>query len=607
VEKYERQTEVLMAFTLLSRAQPFVRKKELLSKAGASEAVLQGLVKKGIFETYEREISRIAGYEDEFEEARALSAAQEKALQGIRSLFAEKPVVLLHGVTGSGKTQLYIELIRETIRQGGQALYLLPEIALTSQIIQRLQRVFGSDVTVYHSRVNYNERVEIWKSAAAGKPVMLGARSSLFLPFRNLQLIIVDEEHDNSFKQYDPAPRYNARDTAIYLAGLYGAKTLLGTATPSLETWFNAQTGKYGLATLPERFGGLQLPEIRAIDLREQFKTRQMQGLFSPPLLDGIKSALANGEQVILFQNRRGYAPILECQVCGWSAMCKHCEVSLTYHKLTHRLRCHYCGYQEHTPSTCPACGSGKVGMMGFGTEKIEDELKIYLPEARVDRLDLDTASSRINLSAILQRFEEKETDILVGTQMVTKGLDFDNVGLVGVLRAGSMLKFPDFRSGERTYQLLTQVAGRAGRKHKRGLVLVQAIHPQHPVLQEVFRGDYLEFAQRELQERQQFHYPPFSRLIHLTIEHKDEKTAHHAAAYYGEALRRRLGDRVLGPVIPQIPRLRGYYGHSILLKMEKNAHIIAAAKDLIKQLGETVHAHAGWSGVKIRVDVDPG
>jgi len=606
VEKYDRQTEVLTAFTLLSRAQPIVRKKELLQRAGVSDAVLQSLVKKGILEIYEREIGRIAGYDGEIATTGALTAAQQQAVAEIKTQFATKQAVLLHGVTGSGKTQVYMELIRETMLEGGQVLYLLPEIALTSQVIQRLQRVFGAEVTVYHSRVNYNERVEIWRSAAAGSPIFLGARSALFLPFKNLRLVIVDEEHDSSFKQHDPAPRYNARDTAIYLAGLYDAKVLLGTATPALESWYNARTGKYGLTTLPERFGGLQLPEIRSIDLRVQFKTRQMQGLFSPPLLEGIKNALAQGEQVILFQNRRGYAPIMECQVCGWSAMCKHCEVSLTYHKLTHRLRCHYCGYQEHTPTACPACGSGKVGMLGFGTEKIEDELKIFLPEARVDRLDFDTAASRANLSAILQRFEEKETDILVGTQMVTKGLDFDNVGLVGVLRADSMLKFPDFRSGERTFQLLTQVAGRAGRKKKRGLVLIQAIHPQHPVLQEVFRGDFPEFAQRELQERQEFHYPPFSRLIHLTIEHKDEKTAQQVAQYYGESLRRILGNRVLGPVVPQIPRLRGYFGQSILLKLEKNVQIIEAAKALIRQLGDTIHAKPGWSGARIAIDVDP-
>ncbi|HLP95418.1 MAG TPA: primosomal protein N', partial [Saprospiraceae bacterium] len=494
----ERQLEILMAYLALEKRQPMVLKQEVLYKADVTEASLNTLIKKGILEKYAREVSRIGGYEDELTEADTLSAQQEKAVQELQNLSAkDTKVTLLHGVTGSGKTRVYVELMREAIRNGQQVLYLLPEIGLTTQIIQRLEKVFGNDISVYHSKINTQERVEVWKAAAAGKPVILAARSGLFLPYKQLGLVIVDEEHDPSFKQYDPAPRYHARDTAIYLAGLYGAKTVLGTATPALETWYNVETGKYGLVTMPERFGGLELPEVQTIDLREQMKYRQMQSIFSKPLLENLQRALDNGEQAILFQNRRGYAPMLECEVCGWNAMCRYCDVSLTYHKHTHRLRCHYCGYVQEPVQVCPACGSGKITFKGFGTEKIEDELKLFLPNARIGRMDLDTAGTKSNLSAILNDFEEKRLDILVGTQMVTKGLDFDNVGLVGVLGADGMTKFPDFRSGERAFHLLTQVAGRAGRKNKRGLVLIQAFDPKHPVLKEVLEHDFHTFVQR--------------------------------------------------------------------------------------------------------------
>lgn len=606
VEKLERQTEVLLAFVHLARAQTFVRRSELLKKAAASDSSLQSLVKKGILELYEREVSRIAGYEDETTGADVLSEGQMQVLHQINTQFSDKNVVLLHGVTGSGKTRVYIELIREVMLQGGQALYLLPEIGLTTQIVSRLQRVFGGDIAVYHSKINYNERVEVWRSAAEGKPLLLAARSGLFLPFQNLQLIIVDEEHDPSFKQYDPAPRYNARDTAIYLAQLYGAKVLLGTATPSIESYFNAHSGKYGLVEMFERFGGMEMPEMKAVDLREQLKTKQMQGIFSPPLLDALKTAIANGEQAILFQNRRGYSPILECQVCGWTAQCKHCDVSLTYHKFSDTLRCHYCGYQQKPVAVCPACGSGKVSMLGFGTEKIEDELKLALPEARIGRMDLDTAGTKNSLSNLLNDFEEKRLDVLVGTQMVTKGLDFDNVGVVGVLGADQLIRFPDFRAGERAFQLLTQVAGRAGRKNKRGKVLIQAYNTGHPVLLEVLKNDFQGFWQRELQERQTFRYPPFIRLIQLTLQHKDEKVVREAAIVFARALRTALGERVLGPVQPHVPRVRNYYGQILLLKLEKHAPLILQAKQVIRQTTETVVGKPGWSQLRVAVDVDP-
>ncbi|MBC7776723.1 MAG: primosomal protein N' [Phycisphaerae bacterium] len=640
----ERQVEILMAYLALEKRQPFVRKQDVLTKADVSESSLNTLVKKGILEKYDREVSRISGYEDELVEADELSKQQVRALSELRRAFnvpaalaagtfgaASEPetpaakaastsdhgipaakaagttnVALLYGVTGSGKTRVYVELMREVIKQGGQVLYLLPEIALTTQIINRLQKVFGNEVSVYHSKINTQERVEVWKSAAAGKPIILAARSGLFLPFQNLQLVIVDEEHDSSFKQYDPAPRYHARDTAIFLANIYGAKTLLGTATPSLETWHNAQTGKFGLVEMPERFGGLELPVMETIDLREQMKNRQMQSIFSTPLLENLQKALDNGEQAILFQNRRGYAPMLECQVCGWNAQCRYCDVSLTYHKHTDRLRCHYCGYVQEPAKVCPACGSGKIGLKGFGTEKIEDELKIFLPNARIGRMDLDTAGTKSNLTALLNDFEERRLDILVGTQMVTKGLDFDNVALVGVLGADALTKFPDFRAGERAFQLLTQVAGRAGRKNKRGNVLIQAFDPKHPIVQEVLRSDFLGFVERELKERKEFKYPPYYRLIHIELRHKEPKIVNEAASFYAKILRQKLGDRVLGPVIPNIARIRSYFGQDIMLKLEKSAPVLAGAKALIRHTTEVMLGRPGLSQVMVAVDVDP-
>lgn len=602
----ERQLEILMAYLALEKRQPFVLRQDVLTKADVSESSLNTLVKKGILEKYDRAVSRLGGYEDELAETDDLAPQQVRALEALRRVFQEKNVALLYGVTGSGKTRVYIELIREVMQRGGQVLYLLPEIALTTQIINRLQKVFGNEVSVYHSKINTQERVEVWKAAASGKPIVLAARSGLFLPFRDLQLIIVDEEHDASFKQHDPAPRYHARDTAIFLANIYGAKTLLGTATPSLETWHNAQSGKFGLVEMPLRFGGLELPVIETIDLREQMKTRQMQSIFSTPLMEQMQAALDRKEQVILFQNRRGYAPMLECQVCGWNAQCRYCDVSLTFHKHTNRLRCHLCGYVQEPATVCPACGSGKITLKGFGTEKIEDELKIFLPTARIGRMDLDTAGSKANLAALLNDFEERRLDILVGTQMVTKGLDFDNVALVGVLGADALTKFPDFRAGERAFQLLTQVAGRAGRKHKRGRVLIQAFDPQHPIVQEVLRGDFLGFAERELKERQEFKYPPFYRLIHLELRHKDPKTVNDAAAFFGKTLRAKLGDRVLGPVLPNIPRVRSYFGQEIMLKLEKSAPLLADAKAMIRHTTEIMLGKPGWSQVQVAVDVDP-
>jgi primosomal protein N' (replication factor Y) len=606
VDKLERQLELLMSYMHLSKQTPSVLKSALLQKADVSDSTLRTMVKKGVFELYDLEVSRIAGYEDDLLEAGGLSDAQTTAYQAINAQFDDKQVVLLHGVTGSGKTRVYIELMRDVIKKGGQVLYLLPEIGLTTQLISRLQKVMGDDISVYHSKIGYNERVELWRSAFLGKSVLMGARSALFLPFKKLDLIIVDEEHDPSFKQNDPAPRYHARDTAVYLAGLYQAKVLLGTATPSLESYYNVQQGKYGLVNLTERFGGLAMPEIQPIDLKVQQKTKQMEGVFSKPLLDALKQSIEQGEQVILFQNRRGYAPIMECQVCGWNATCKDCDVSLTYHKFSNSLRCHYCGYRIEPQVVCPACGSGKIGMLGFGTEKIEDDLKVFLPTVRIGRLDMDTASTKNNLTTILTDFEEKRLDILVGTQMVTKGLDFDNVGLVGVIGADQLVRFPDFRAGERAYQLLTQVAGRSGRHRKKGLVMVQAYNPGHPVIKEVAANDFEGFMARELRERADFFYPPYSRLISLRVRHKDERVAAASADYLGKILRVKLGKRVLGPVVPQIARIRTYYYQDILLKLEKSAQLIQDTKMMIQYNTTLMQGVSGFSQVQVIVDVDP-
>ncbi len=606
LEKNERQAEAMMAFLQLARNQAFVKKSEVLAAAKVSDSVLKSLEKKGLLEIYEREVSRISDYKNDLDVSPELTAQQQKALLEIRQIFLEKDTVLLHGVTGSGKTQVYVELIRETIAAGGQALYLLPEIALTTQIISRLQKIFGNDVSVYHSKINYDERVELWQSAAAGKPVLLGARSSIFLPFQNLKLIIVDEEHDPSFKQFDPAPRYNARDSAVFLANIYGAKTLLGTATPSVESWQNTLLKKYGLVSMPERFGGLQMPEIQTVNLTDAHKKRAMQSIFTTQLIEELQATLARGEQAILFQNRRGYSPILECEICSQSTNCKNCDVSLTYHKQSDSMRCHYCNYRIEVPKICPACGSGKMVLRGFGTEKIEDEIKIFLPTAKIGRLDFDTASTKTKLTDILNDFEERKIDILVGTQMVTKGLDFDNVAVVGVLGADSLVKFPDFRSGERAFQMLTQVAGRAGRKQKQGKVIIQAWNPSHPVLQEVFRADFQGFMSRELNERKLFHYPPFYRLVGLQVKHKNENTAKQAADFLAKWLRERLGNRVLGPSQPGISRVRGYFLQDILVKFEKSASVLANGKRLILQHVEHLKSQANFRQVVISVDVDP-
>ena len=622
-----RQTETLVAFVQLARQRPApdggILRQDLYKKANVDSSTLNAMTKKGIFELYEREVSRLGGFEEELAEAGELSPQQARALDEIHANFAAKNVVLLHGVTGSGKTRVYIELMREAVARGEQVLYLLPEVALTTQIISRLQKIFGDEIAVYHHRITNNERVELWKkvisftsppspkseipkSEIEKSPILLGARSALFLPFSKLGLVIVDEEHDTSFKQNDPAPRYNGRDAAIFLAHLHGAKVLLGTATPALESYHNCKSGKYGLVEMQERFGNVELPELLIVDVREEAKQRTLQSHFSSVLLDELKAALERGEQAILFQNRRGYAPTLRCPTCGWHSECIHCDVSLTYHKHRNSLICHYCGYQTPLASTCPACGSLELKLQGFGTEKIENELKIYLPEANIGRMDYDTVRTKDAHARIINDFEERRLDILVGTQMVTKGLDFENVGVVGVISADQLLQFPDFRSGERGFQLITQVAGRAGRKGKRGKVIVQAMNVAHPVLREVIDHDFQAFYNQEIMERKSFGYPPFTRLIKITLKHKKPDVLNRGAKAFVQVLKKNLGDRVLGPSVPSVGRVRGQFLLDILIKMERNPDLWKKSKDLIGEATQAMQQGEGFSTVRVNVDVDP-
>jgi len=606
LSRSNRQVEALMAFVQESRKPGDVTRKRVQELAGVDSSVLRAIESKGVFELYEREVSRIDRYGNDLDAISTLSDQQASALQELSRLYEEKNVVLLHGVTGSGKTRVYIELIQAAIERGEQVLYLLPEIALTTQIIARLQKLFGDKIAVYHSKLNNNERVEVYRSAVEGTPVLLGARSTVFLPFKNLKWVIVDEEHDGSYKQHDPNPRYHGRDTAIYLAHLHSAKVLLGTATPAIETYQHCKTGKYGLVRMSERYGGSVLPELKVIDLKEQSRKQQMQSHFSLPLIEAIKSTVASGRQVILFQNRRGYSPTLRCDSCGWACECVHCDVTLTYHKHRHKLQCHYCGYQKEVVKECPACSSTKLQMQGFGTEKIEDDLKVYLPELRISRIDLDTVRGKNALGRLIEDFEEHRVDVMIGTQMVTKGLDFYNVGLVGVLNADMTLSYPDFRATERGFQLLTQVGGRSGRGKTRGTVMVQAYDTVHPVLAEVASGDYDAFFDREIAERQQFRYPPYYRLIRVTLKHKKPKVLNDAAKLYAHTLRKRLGDRVIGPAIPHVGRIRNYYLLDIMLKLERDARLIQFAKQVLREATAEVHGERGFSTVRVNIDVDP-
>lgn len=542
----------------------------------------------------------------------ALNAFQDKALKEINEAFLHADVALLHGVTSSGKTEIYIHLIAEAIQKKRQVLYLLPEIALTTQIINRLTAVFGSKIAVYHSKYSSSERIKTWKRLLeyneddeAQIQIVLGVRSAIFLPFKNPGLIIIDEEHENTYKQFDPAPRYHARDTAIMFARNMGAKVLLGSATPSIESYHNCITGKYKLVKLGERYLNLQLPEVTVENTRVLRKRKQMNSHFSPALLSKIGEALQQGEQVILFQNRRGFSLLLECDHCGEVPKCRYCDVSLTYHKKMNRLYCHYCGYSTTIPVACPACKLGTLKMLGFGTEKIEEELALFFPGARIDRLDIDSARSRKSYENIIARFEQGNADILVGTQMVAKGLDFDNVSLVGIMNADNLINYPDFRSFERSFQLMSQVSGRAGRKSKRGKVIIQTTDDKHPVIDYVVRNDYESMYRDQTEERKGFHYPPFSRLVEITLKHRNIRVLDSAAGHLAGLLKAGINEKIMGPEYPLIPRIRNLYLKSLLVKISKAARLALSKQQMVMAINE-MKQHDEYHSVQFTIDVDP-
>lgn len=586
-----------------------VGKGELLERSGVSSSVLKALVDKNIVEIYHHEVGRLvtADASAAINLPKELNASQQRAYDAIVDSFVSKNVCLLHGVTGSGKTEIYIRLMAETVRQGKQVLYLLPEIALTTQITERLQRVFGARLGIYHSKFPDAERVEIWQKQLSERDydIILGVRSSVFLPFRRLGLVIVDEEHETTYKQQDPAPRYHARNAAIVLASLCGAKTLLGTATPAIETWHNATSGKYGLVELKERYGEIRLPEIIPVDIKELHRKKRMKGAFSPLLVQYVREALEQKEQVILFQNRRGFAPMVECRTCGWVPRCKNCDVSLTYHKGIGQLTCHYCGYTYQLPRRCPACEGESLASRGFGTEKIEDEIKELFPSASVARMDLDTTRTRTAYERIIADFEQGKTDILIGTQMVSKGLDFDHVSVVGILNADTMLNYPDFRAYERAFQLMAQVAGRAGRKNKRGRVVLQTKSMEHPIIGQVMTNDYEAMVGGQLAERELFHYPPYYRFIYVYLKHAHEDRLERMATIMADKLRAVFGRRVLGPDKPPVARVQTLFIKKIVLKIEPQASARQVREHLMRVRGEVLADEQAKSLI-VYYDVDP-
>jgi primosomal protein N' (replication factor Y) len=606
LERAPKQLNALLTYIKLYRQQNLIPKHQLLEESGCGQAAFKTLLDKEIFKVEKRPVSRLKENEDDFVLNFELSEVQHKALTEIESQFEEKDVVLLHGITASGKTQVYIKLIEKAIEKGGQVLFLLPEIALTTQIVQRIQRYFGDAIGVYHSKFNNNERVEIWNKVLNGKyRVVLGARSAVFLPFKELKLIVVDEEHESSYKQQEPSPRYQARDVAVYLAHLHQAKAVLGSATPSIESYFNAVNHKYGLVTINERFGGVELPLHEVVSISEETKKKKMVSYFSGKLIDEIAYTMEQKEQVILFQNRRGYATILICATCGYAPKCVNCDVSLTYHKTSGKLHCHYCGYHQSSINICPACGSVHIEQKGFGTERVEEELSLIFPEAKIARLDVDSTRTKNGLMQIITDFQEKKTDILIGTQMVAKGLDFDNVTLIGVINADTLFNYPDFRAFERSYQLLAQVAGRAGRRDKQGKVIIQAYDDQHRIIKQVIENKYLEMYNDELAERRLFLYPPFTRLIFINIKHKDQDLLNVAAQRFASALRTQLGRRVLGPEQPMVARIRNYYIKQVIIKSDKDTSI-HKVKSILKETILQFQTEKDYRAVNIQVDVDP-
>mgnify|MGYP003634061633 FL=1 len=599
---------VLTLFQLQGRSQKPIKFSELEKASNTSKAVIKSLVDKGVLEEYFIKTDRVnfSGSSDD-SGTKDLNEYQTSALIDIKKAFKEKKVTLLKGVTSSGKTEVYVKLIEECLEKGLQALYLLPEIALTTQLISRLLEYFGEKIAVYHSKYNVQERMEVWHNVLQAKPkaqLVIGARSAMYLPFSKLGLVIVDEEHESSFKQFDPAPRYHARDAAIVLGNLHTANVLLGSATPSIETYYNAKTGKYGYTEITRRYGDVLMPEMELVDIKEATRKKRMKGHFSEGLLLEMQETLKDGNQIILFQNRRGFAPLLECLTCGYTPQCPNCDVSLTYHQFRNQLRCHYCGHHTALPESCFACGSPNLDTKGFGTEQIEKEVIELFPDAKVGRMDLDTTRGKHGYEKIITAFEQQELDILVGTQMLTKGLDFRNVNLVGVMNADSLLNFPDYRAHERTYQLLTQVSGRAGRTKKRGKVIIQTYNPYHQILKQVATSDYEGMYKEQLYEREQFKYPPVNRIIKVTFKHKNYNVLNEAADWFSGALRSNFGGTVLGPEYPPVARIRNQYLKHIVVKVQK-VQSLAQTKANIRRIEKSFKAVAMYRSVRVIYNVD--
>jgi len=606
LSRAKKQREAVLGFFQLLTSKKPIKAKELEEKAAVSSSILKSLVDKEIFEFYHIQIDRVQ-YKGDTNDLKVLNEFQEKALAEIKETFKEKDVTLLHGITSSGKTEVYTKLIQEVLDEGKQVLFLLPEIALTTQIIVRLQYYFGEQISVFHSKYSINERVEVWNNVLNNKPkarIILGARSAVFLPFSNLGLIVVDEEHETSYKQFEPSPRYNARDAAIVLAKIHKAKILLGSATPSLETYYNAQQNKYGFVELNRRHGNVQLPKIELINVKEKQRKKEMKGHFSDRLLALIQEALELKEQVILFQNRRGYSPVVECKTCGVSPECPNCDVTLTFHKFKHELRCHYCSYQRAMPNSCGACGSNTLDTKGFGTEQIELELKEIFPEYKIGRMDLDTTRGKHGYQKIIGAFEAKEIDVLVGTQMLSKGLDFENVSLVGILNADTMLNFPDFRAHERGYDMMVQVSGRAGRSKKQGNVAIQTYNPFHQILQQVSTTNYTDMYKEQLQERYQYKYPPYYRLIKITLKHRDYNKVDSGVNWLFKALYSSFGEHVLGPTAPAVARIRNQYIKNIIIKIPPKQGLVHT-KSQITKIRNTFEVVADFRPIRFIIDVD--
>lgn len=604
---HKQREVVLKYFQLKASTKKPISVKQLSETAETSASIIKSLIDKEIFEEYYLQTDRTDFLAENLQTEIVLSEAQNKALEDIKHSFETKNTTLLFGVTSSGKTEVYIQLIKEYLQKGRQVLYLLPEIALTTQLVSRLRKHFGNEVAVYHSKYNQNERIEVWNQVlnqSEKAKIVIGARSALFLPFQDLGLILVDEEHEQTFKQQDPAPRYHARDTAIVLAELHKAKVLLGSATPSIETFFNTENQKFGLVELTQRFGKTELPKIEIVDLKDKYFRKKMTGHFSDTLLEEITTTLENGEQVILFQNRRGFAPVLECMTCGHIPQCPNCDVSLTYHKQKSQIRCHYCGYAIAKPTHCHACQSVELTTKGFGTEQIQLELEQLFSDKKVIRMDRDTTGGKFGYEKIIDSFKTRESDILVGTQMLAKGLDFDNVGLVGILNADAMLYHPDFRAFERSFQLMTQVSGRAGRSEKQGKVIIQTYNPNHPIIQKVIKNDYVSMYKQELTERQTFEYPPYFRLIKLTLKHRDFEKLKDGSMWLYQSLKNTLGLPVLGPEEPPVSRIRNEYIRTILIKIPTNKNLKAVKSVITKNLN-SFDAIAPYRSIRVGVNVD--